>query len=118
MAVPAGCEAKDAHPQLLVNMVAGVAGYLAVAIDPADSKPPPSPLYGPEQANPLKGNAIAAVASWDQGGGANGMVSSLAPWTGRQVRQYYYCRTCMCDLTCASYMCEILHGWFADSELL
>ena len=85
--VPAGGCSNNSHPKLLVNMVTGVAGYVAIAVEAADGQPPPSagPLFGRARANLLKGNAIAAVASWAQGGDAT-MVSSLRPWAGREIR--------------------------------
>ena len=48
--VPAGC---SRGAELLVNMVTGVAGYVAVAIEAADGKsPPPGGRFGLEQARP------------------------------------------------------------------
>jgi hypothetical protein len=71
---------------LLVNVITSAAGYVAVGVEPADSKPPPT--TGPfevQHGNHIKGNAVAAVASWDWTPG-NDRVSSLEAWKGRSVQ--------------------------------
>lgn len=72
--------------RLLVNVVTSAAGYIAVGIEPADSKPPPT--AGPfdlQHSNRIKGNAIAAIASWAWVP-TKGRMASLEAWQGRSVR--------------------------------
>ena len=91
--VPTSCAAAE-PPQLLVNMIAGVAGYVAVAVEPADGQPlpPGGAVFNMAHANHLKGNAIRAVASWapqqgqdESGDDGRAVVDSLAPLAGRSV---------------------------------
>ena len=70
--------------RLLVNVITSAAGHIAVGVEPADGKPPPT--AGPfelQHANRIKGNAIAAVASWSA---ADDRMASLDAWKGRSVR--------------------------------
>eukprot|EP01052_Picozoa_sp_SAG31_P017340 SAG31_NODE_1182_length_9512_cov_3.773611_4_plen_124_part_00 len=77
-----------------MNMVTGVAGYVAVAVEAADGNAPPAGAaqFGLTHANHLKGNAIAAVASWDRG--ADHRASSLSAWQGRQGKDCYFLVFC------------------------
>ena len=86
ISVPAGCP-QMGELQLRVNLVTGVAGYVTIAVEAADGLPaPPGGTFcGLAQANLLKGNAVAAVASWAPRGAADGSTASLAPWAGRLV---------------------------------
>ena len=72
--------------RLLVNVITSAAGHIAVGVEPADGKPPPT--AGPfelQHANRIKGNAIAAAASWDWSA-ADDRMASLGAWKGRSVR--------------------------------
>ena len=72
--------------RLLVNVITSAAGHIAVGVEPADGKPPPTD--GPfelQHANRIKGNAIAALATWDWSA-ADDRMASLEAWKGRTVR--------------------------------
>ena len=61
---------SSAEAQLLVNMVTGVAGHIAIAVEAADGRPPPPTAHTDlAHANRLVGNAVSAVASWNSVGG-------------------------------------------------
>ena len=88
MVVPDDCPAVPGNAsggvRLLVNVITSAAGHIAVGVEPADGKPPPT--AGPfelQHANRIKGNAIAAVASWSA---ADDRMASLEAWKGRSVR--------------------------------
>ena len=86
--VPDDCPAVAGNAsggvRLLVNVITSAAGHIAVGVQPADGKPPPT--AGPfelQHANRIKGNAIAAVASWSA---ADDRMATLEAWKGRSVR--------------------------------
>lgn len=82
--------------QLHINVITSVAGYVAVGVEAADGQPPPPGFaFDLHHAARIKGNALAAVASWvpsrtsrtsRAGGGGGAQVVSMTPWGGRLVR--------------------------------
>ena len=70
--VPSNCVAPQA-PKVLVNFETSVVGYVAVELQVGGK---PVATFGLADADPLKGNAVGAVASW--GGLKQRHIASLA----------------------------------------
>ena len=94
---------KDSAAQILLNVVTGVAGYVAVGmvgIPPATTNAAvAAPPFDLRHADHITGNSLAAVASWSEPplhSGASGgdgdrqrnnqRVSSISSWAGQKVQ--------------------------------
>ena len=99
---------KDSAAQILLNVVTGVAGYVAVGMvgissATTNAEAVAAPPFDLRHADHIKGNSLAAVASWsepplhsgasggDGGGGSNRQrnnqrVSSISSWAGQKVQ--------------------------------
>ena len=68
------------HVALAVNFVTSVAGFVAVGVQDAESGGAEAAGFGLADANRLKGNAVAATASWGSSGS-----SSMDAFVGKEV---------------------------------
>ena len=68
------------HVALAVNFVTSVAGFVAVGVQEAQHGGAEAVGFGLADANRLKGNAIAATASWGSSGS-----SSMDAFVGKEV---------------------------------